>query len=75
MVRAPPTARSVHVGDVQEPVALEADVDEGRLHAGQHLRHTPFVDVADDAALAFALDENFCDEIVFEDGHHRFVAI
>src|SRR5688572_6613428 len=31
------------VRDVKEPVALEADVDEGRLHAGQHFRHPALV--------------------------------
>src|SRR5262249_59376477 len=61
--------------DVQEAVSLEAEVDERRLHAGKNLRHPALVDVADDAALAFTLDEDFSDEIVFEDGHHRFVAI
>src|SRR6185503_16540440 len=53
------------VRDVEEPVALETDVDEGGLHPGEHLRYAAFVDVADDAALAFALDEELCDEIVF----------
>jgi hypothetical protein len=38
------------VGDVQEGGALEADVDEGRLHAGQHAHHAAEVDVADEAA-------------------------
>ena len=39
--------RRLHdVGDMQERRALEADVDEGRLHAGQHARHAALVDVA-----------------------------
>ena len=63
------------VGDVEESVALEADVDEGGLHAGQDLRHAALVDVADDAALPLALDEDFGDEVVLEDGHHGFVAV
>ena len=60
------------VGDVEEAVALEAEVDEGRLHAGQDFRDPALVDVADDAALPLALDEDFGDEIVFENGHHAF---
>src|SRR5262249_38163726 len=64
-----------HIVDIEEPVALEAEVDEGGLHAGQNLRHAPLVDVADDAALALALDEDFGDEIVLEDGHHGLVAV
>ena len=63
------------VRDVEEPVALETDVDEGGLHPGEHLRYAAFVDVADDAALAFALDEELCDEIVFQDGDTRFVIV
>ena len=63
------------VGDVEEAVALEAEVDEGRLHAGQDLGDPALVDVADDAALPLALDEDFGDLVVLEDGHHRFVAV
>ena len=63
------------VGDVEEAVALEAEVDEGGLHAGQDFRDPALVDVADDAALPFALDEDFGDEVVFENGHHRLVAV
>ena len=47
-----------HVGDVEERVALEPEVDERRLHAGQHARDPALVDVADDAALRLALDED-----------------
>ena len=38
------------VGDVQERRALEADLDERRLHAGQHARDAAEIDVADEAA-------------------------
>ena len=60
--------------DVQERVALEADVDERRLHAGQHLRDPALVDVADDAALALPLDEDLGHQVVLENGHHGLVA-
>ena len=42
--------------DVQEAVSLQADVDEGRLHSGQHVVDLALVDVADDRAAAAALD-------------------
>ena len=61
------------LGDVQERVALEADVNEGGLHAGQHLRDPALVDVADHAALTLALDEDLDDLIVLEDGDTRVV--
>ena len=41
--------------DVQEAVALEADVDEGGLHSGQDVVDLALVDVADDRAPAAAL--------------------
>jgi hypothetical protein len=31
------------VGDVQEGVAIEPDIDKGRLHAWQHACDTPLV--------------------------------
>jgi hypothetical protein len=41
---------------VEEAVALEADVDEGGLHAGQDVVDLALVDVADDRTSAAALD-------------------
>src|SRR5205814_9824422 len=67
--------RVEHIVDVEEPVALQADVDEGRLHAGKELRDPAFVDVADDPALPLAFDEHFGHEVVLENGHDGFVAI
>ena len=48
--------RAAHVADVEEGGLLHADVDERRLHARQHALDPALVDVADDAALALALD-------------------
>ena len=45
------------IRDVQEAVALEADVNERALHAGQHFRDPALVDVADDSSMPLALDE------------------
>jgi hypothetical protein len=42
--------------DVQEAVSLQADVDEGSLHAGQDVVDLALVDIADDRAAAAALD-------------------
>src|SRR5262249_27556403 len=62
-------------GDVEKAVTLEADVDEGGLHAGQDFRDAALVDVAHDAALPLPLDEDLGDEILLENGHHRLVPI
>jgi hypothetical protein len=47
------------VGHVQERGALQADVDEGRLHPRQHTHHAPHVDIAHQAAALRALDVQF----------------
>ena len=47
------------VGDVEKPVAFEADVDEGRLHPGQDPADATFVDVADQPARLSAFQKNF----------------
>ena len=52
---------------------LEADLDEGRLHARQHALDLAQIDVADDAAAGFALDVQFLHHVVFEHGHPRFL--
>jgi hypothetical protein len=67
--------RAAHVGHVEEAVALESEIDERRLHAGKHLGDAALVDVADDAAVVFALDEDLREEVVLEDGHAGLVAV
>ena len=52
--------------------ALQADVDKGRLHAGQHPHHLALVDIADDAALLRALHVHFLQHAVFHQRHARF---
>src|SRR5262249_13657193 len=49
-------AREDDLVDVQEPVSLQADVDEGRLHSGKDVVDLPLVDVSDDRPAAAALD-------------------
>jgi hypothetical protein len=47
-----------NVGDVQESVAIEADVNESGLHTGEHAGDAAFVDAADEGEFLFALDVN-----------------
>ncbi len=54
------------VGDVQERGALEADLDERALHAGQHARDAAEADVADEPARARALDVQFLHDALLE---------
>src|ERR1700685_836126 len=48
-----------NVADVQEGIAVEADIDEGALHTGEDASDAAFVDAADQRELFFALDINF----------------
>ncbi len=61
------------VGDVEERVALQPEVDEGRLHAGEDLRHAALVDVADDRAMPRPLDPQLDDLSLVEHGDARLV--
>ena len=47
------------VADVQESVAVQPDIDESRLHAGEDPSDSAFVDAADKRELFFALDVDF----------------
>ena len=59
------------VGDVQEGRLLEADVDEGGLHAREHAHHLALVDVAGDAVVAAALDVELDERGVVENRNPR----
>ena len=56
-------ARQHDLVDVQEAVLVEADVDEGRLEAGQDVVDLALVDVADDRAAAAALEVDLGDAV------------
>jgi hypothetical protein len=58
---------------MQKGCALEPDVDERALHAGQHARDLALVDVADEAAFERAFEMQFLHRAVFDDGDARFV--
>ncbi len=53
---------------MEEGRAVEAEVDEGRVHAREHPGHLAEVDVADDAAVASTLDVELGDDAVLDDG-------
>jgi len=65
---------AVDVPHVEERGLLEADVHEGRLHAGQHPDHAPLVDVADDPLLALSLEVVLVDRTALDQGHARLRA-
>ena len=61
------------VGDVQEGRALQADVDEGRLHARQHAHHAPHVDVADQTPALCTLDVQLLHRAQVQHGNADFL--
>ena len=60
---------------VQEAVLLISDVDERGFKPRDDIFDLRLVDVADDAAVLFPLDEQLSELIVLENGDTRFVAI
>jgi hypothetical protein len=48
-----------NVADVEEGIAIEADIHECRLHAGENAGDFAFVNAADEGELFFTLDINF----------------
>ena len=61
------------VGDMQEGSALEADLDERALHAGQHAGNAAKINVADQAAMTGTLDVQLVDHTVIEHCHARLL--
>src|SRR3954470_5373508 len=61
--------------DVEKRVAFEADVNKRGLHAGEHFGDPALVDVANHAALTFALDEDLDDLVLLEDRDPRVVIV
>ena len=66
-------ATADHVFHVQKPGALQTNIDKGGVHAGQDALHFALVNIADDAALALALDENVLQDAVFEQRDPRLI--
>jgi hypothetical protein len=63
------------VRDIQECIAIEANVHEGRLHAGKHACDAALMDTAGQRIFFFTLIVDFDYLIVFEDCHPGFMAI
>jgi hypothetical protein len=61
------------IGHVQEGGALEPDINEGRLHAGQHAHNLAEVDVAHQPALQRALDMQLLHRTMLDHGHAGFL--
>ena len=57
------------VAHMQKAGALEPDVDESRLHTGQHSGHLAQINVADQAPLQRPLDMQFLHGALLDHGH------
>ena len=61
------------VDDVQKRGALQADIDERALHAGEDAFDDAQINIADQAMAAVALDVQLADIVLFQNGHTRFL--
>src|SRR5512146_2943838 len=62
----------VKVRDVQEARLLQPDIDERRLHPGQHARYLALVDVAGEAPMLLTFEIELGERAVFEQRHAHF---
>jgi hypothetical protein len=65
---------AVDVADIEERGLLQADVDEGGLHAREDPDDAPLVDVADDPLLALSLEVVLVDRAVLDQRDARLRA-
>jgi len=65
----------VEVGDVEESIFADAEVDEGGLDGGLHVGHAAFVDVADVRFGAGTLHVEFFELVPADDGDADFFAL
>ena len=61
------------VGNVQEGGALQADINESRLHSGQDAHDAPEINVADQAPAGRALDVQFLHHALLQHGDAGFL--
>src|SRR5690242_6360454 len=61
------------IGDVEEGVALQANINEGGLHSGEDAGNAPLVDGSSEGVFVFALVINFCELIVLVHRNLGFV--
>ena len=54
------------IRDVQEARLLQPDIDERRLHPGQHARDLALIDVTGQPHLAIALEVEFRQLVIFQ---------
>jgi hypothetical protein len=66
-------ARLPDVGDVQEGRPFQADVDKGRLHAGQHPHYLAGIDIAGQAARQRAFYVQFLHGALHDQGDAGFL--
>ena len=60
------------IRDVQEARLFEADIDERRLHPGQHARDLALIDISRQPDLPIALEEKFGELVVFKQRDPHF---
>ena len=72
--RVAPVGR-LDIGDVEESVAADAEIDEGGLDARLDVDDLALVDVADVALVAGALDVQLFEDAILENGDPAFLGL
>jgi hypothetical protein len=72
---APFEVDGVNVGDVEEAVSADAEIDEGGLDAGFDVDDLAAVDVADDPLVGVSFDVKFLEHPILEDGDARLLRL
>ena len=70
-----PVVGRLHIGNVQETIAADAEIDEGGLDAGLDVDDAALVDVADVAFVTGALDVQLFEDAVLQDGDAAFLGL
>src|SRR5262249_28069202 len=65
----------LHVGDMQESIPPDAEIDEGRLDARLDVDDTTLVNVTDIAFMAGTFDIQLFEDAVFDDGDSTFLGL
>jgi hypothetical protein len=63
------------VGNVEKCVALQAYIDESRLHSGKHAGDASFVNAAGERIFVGALEVDFHQLVVFDQSHFGLMPI
>jgi hypothetical protein len=63
----------VEIGNIEEGISVQADIDKRRLHARQNAADSTFINAADEADVGVAFEIHLDQTVVFQHGDLRLV--